>query len=68
MENNDITVSYGDKITVAPNPDGELAVKLQNTAFDEAARWLNVRMSGHDRLHAIDDLIDALKRLRDDDQ
>lgn len=68
MEDGFITVDYGDKITVAPNGDGELAVKIQNTAFGEPPRWLNIGMTGYDRLRAIEDLISALNRLRDPDQ
>ncbi|MBO0596751.1 hypothetical protein I2485_15025 [Nesterenkonia sp. E16_7] len=64
MEEQFITVNYGDTISVAPNSDGEAAVKIENTAFVEPARWINVAMSGYDRNHAIDDLIDALQQLR----
>lgn len=68
MEDHHIYVSYGDKISVAPNLDGELAVKIENSAFVEPARWFNIKMSGYDRLHAIETLIGALNRLRDADQ
>lgn len=68
MEDNHIFVDYGDKITVAPNLDGELAVKIENSAFVGPARWLNISMTGYDRLQAIEQLIGALNRLRDADR
>lgn len=68
MEDDQICVSYGDKIRVGPNLDGELAVKIENSAFGEAPRWLSINMSGYDRLQAIEELIGALNRLRDAEQ
>lgn len=64
MEETLITVDYGDKISVAPNLDGEAAVKIENTAFVESPRWISVGMTGEDRRRAIDELIDALNQLR----
>lgn len=66
MEDDSITISNGDRITVAKDSDGESSIRIENAAFVEPPRWLRIAVAGkHDRARAIDDLIHALEQLRD---
>lgn len=61
-----ISIQNGDRFTVEPNTDGDLAIKIQNTVWVEDPRWIFVSVAGaHDRAAAIDELIAALTQLRD---
>jgi hypothetical protein len=61
----DITITNGDRITVAKNEDGYPAVKIQNAVWVEEPRWLHFAVAGsHDNDRAIDDMIAALSKLK----
>lgn len=63
-----ITLSYADGIEVVDDPyePGEPAVRIQNRAFVEDARWLRISMApGHDRTTMLNELIRAVEKLRD---
>jgi len=63
-----INLTNGDKITVEKNPNGDLAVKVENAVWVEPPRWIEVSVHGkHDREQLINDLIGALEQLRDAD-
>jgi hypothetical protein len=69
MDDETITISNTDAITVEPHFDGHLGIKIQDKTFVESPRWLSIAVAGrHDRARAIDDLINALTQLRDVDQ
>lgn len=60
-----ITVTNGDKIKFATDPDGYPAVRIENAAFVEAPRWISFGVIGkHDTIRAVDDMIHALTTVR----
>lgn len=63
-ECNQITIDAGDHISVDEDPSGEVGVLIHNPAFGET-RWLSISLNGYDGKHVLDDLIDALDKLRD---
>lgn len=65
MDNDCIVIEPGDHFTVAPDPDGCLGVKIQNTALAEDPRWLLFQSENLDEVHRIDELIATLSALRD---
>ncbi|WP_407791881.1 hypothetical protein ACR5MH_1035 (plasmid) [Streptomyces sp. L7] len=70
MDDDQITITYGDEVALQADPvdreSGELAIRIQNGAFVEPARWLRVDMApGSDRTRAINQLIYSLEQLRD---
>lgn len=65
MDEDYISIGPGDTITLSTDPDGYPAVKIQDTVFGGAPRWILSPFSGHDQAARLDALIDALTQLRD---
>ena len=68
MDEDALNLSYGDGIEVVDDPydPGVPAVRIQNRAFVEDARWIRTSMApGHDRTSMLNELIRAIEKLRD---
>ena len=59
-----IGLDYGDKIEVAPDEEGDLAIKITQTAWVEEPQWIRFCRSKHDRDSLIDELIEALEKIQ----
>lgn len=63
-----IIIENGDHFTVVPDPDSAdgRVIKIENTVWIQEPRWFGFAVAGkHDRAAAINELIDALTKLRD---
>lgn len=66
MNEENIVITNGDRITIVNDEDGEAAICIQNTVWVEDPRFILFGVAGkHDREAAINELIYALERVRD---
>lgn len=64
MDEDSIYIQPGDTFEVTKDHDGYNAIRVQNTVWAEAPRWLNFGALDGDKRRQIDSLIDALEQLR----
>lgn len=63
MDDDFISIEPGDRFEVAEDEDGYPAVRIQNTAFEEAPRWIRIGPLVSDQRRRVRELIYTLQEI-----